>query len=264
VSELQTLQQRMLQAVLSARAPRLRELRSDETADAASRMDVYRRGYRVRLRDALVIEFPGLSLLAGRRFNHLLESYVDTHPSGHYNIRWHGAGLQAFLEYGLPWRERPELAEMARLDWAISIAFDTVDEDVIGAADLSAVPPSAWADLQLCPQSHLQILSGVYNVEAFRRATDRHAPRPRLRRYGSPRHCLVWRQSLEVRYRLIEDDELATLTAAMKGESFALLCDRMAVFHPQPSMAMPRMAALLRRWLDDGLIASRRLLQESM
>jgi hypothetical protein len=263
VSELQATQQRMLQAVLSARSTRLRELRGDEVADATVRLDVYRRGYRLRLRDALTIEFPGLALLAGRRFAGLLDGYIDTHPSGHYNIRWHGAGMQAFLEYGLPWRARPELAEMARLDWAISTAFDAADESVIAATDLGDLPPSAWADLHLRPQHQLQILSGVCNVEAFRRAADQQAPRPHLRRYGSPRHCLVWRQSLEVRYRRIEDDELATLTAAMQGESFALLCDRMATFHP-PSLAMPRMAAMLRRWLDDGLIAGWRLVQESM
>ncbi|MEP6907636.1 MAG: putative DNA-binding domain-containing protein [Pseudoxanthomonas sp.] len=263
MSELQALQQRTLQAVLSARSSRMRELLGDGVADATSRLDVYRQGYRVRLRDALVVEFPGLGLLAGRRFKGLLESYVDTHPSGHYNIRWHGAGLQAFLEYGLPWRERPELAEMARLDWAISTAFDAADEKVVAVADLAGVPPSAWAELHLRPQGHLQILSGAFNVEAFRRAADRNKPRPRLRRCEMSRHCLVWRQSLEVRYRLIDDDEQATLTAAMRGESFALLCDRMASCH-EPSMAMPRMAALLRQWLDDGLIAGWRLLQDSM
>ncbi len=263
MSGLQALQQRMLQAVLADKAPRLRGLCGDVLADASSRMDVYRQGYRIRLRDALALEFPGLRLLAGRDFERLLKSYVAAHPSGHYNIRWHGAGLAAFLEYGLPWRERPALAEMARLDWAISTAFDAVDEAPVDPAELASVPAEAWADLHLRPQAHLQILSGVCNVEAFRRAADRELARPRLRRYRRSRHLLVWRQALAVRYRLIEDDERMVLAAAMRDESFALLCDRLAEHH-DPSAAMPRMAGILRGWLEDGVLAGWRLQQDSM
>ena len=161
MSHLQALQQHMLQAVLADKLPQPRELDNDRRADAARRLAIYRNGYRVRLRDALATEFPGLGTLVGRRFSTLLDSYVEAHPSGHYNIRWHGAGVAAFLEYGLPWRNKPELAEMARLDWAISTSFDAPDEPVLAAADLADVPADAWANLRLSPQSHLQIISTI-------------------------------------------------------------------------------------------------------
>lgn len=253
MSNLQALQQHLLQAVLVGRSMRLPELRADALADASSRLAIYRNGYRIRLRDALAAEFPGLAVMAGRRFDTLLESYVEAHPSGHYNIRWHGAGLAAFLEYALPWRDKSELADMARLDWAISTAFDAADEPVLTAPDLANVPSDAWADLHLRPQAHLQIVSTRHNVEAFRRAADRNGPRPRRRRYDNVRHLLVWRQSLVVRYRQIAADERAALTGAVSGESFALLCERLAEYH-DPANAMPRMASLLRQWLDGGLI----------
>ncbi|HEY1589963.1 MAG TPA: DNA-binding domain-containing protein [Rhodanobacter sp.] len=255
MSNLQTLQQQLLQAVLADRPPRLPELRADARADAASRLAIYRNGYRVRLREALVTEFPGLALMAGRRFGRLLESYVEAHPSGHYNIRWHGAGLAAFLECALPWRDKPELAEMARLEWAISTAFDVADEPVLGATDLAGVPADAWADLRLHPQVHLHLLSIRYNVEAFRRAADRGDPRPRRRCHDRARHMLVWRQSLTVRYRQIEADECSALTGAVNGEPFASLCERLADHH-DPASAMPRMANLLQQWLGSGLIGS--------
>lgn len=263
MSTLRALQQRTLQAVLDDKPPRLRELRGDGLANASSRMDVYRQGYRIRLRMALEAEFPGLRLLAGKRFGRLLESYVAAHPSGHYNIRWHGAGLAAFLEYARPWCARPALAEMARLDWLISTAFDAADEAAVSAMDLAGVPAVAWADLHLRAQAHLQIVPFTRNVEAFRRAADADGPRPRLRRHRRPRHLLVWRQALAVGYRPVEDDEHCALTAAMRDESFALLCDRMAEHHG-PANASRRMAQLLRRWLDDGLMAGWRLQQDSM
>ncbi|OOG64404.1 hypothetical protein B0E46_07015 [Rhodanobacter sp. B04] len=244
----------MLQAVLADRPPQLPELRNDARADAMMRLAIYRNGYRVRLRDALAIEYPGLGLMMGRRFGNLLDRYVETHPSVHYNIRWHGAGIAAFLEYALPWRERPALAEMARLDWAISTAFDAADEPVLAAADLAGVPADAWANLRLLPQNHLQILSTHHNVEAFRRAADRNDKRPRLHRHDTARHLLVWRQALTVHYRSIGLDELSALHGAIKGEPFAILCELLSEHH-DPAEALPRMAGFLHQWLADGLIS---------
>ena len=234
MSSLQALQQEMLQAVLTDATPRLKALRGDERADAATRLDIYRHGYRIRLREALAVEYPGLALMAGKRFSTLLENYVEAHPSGHYNIRWHGAGLAAFLDYGLPWREKPELADMARLDWAISTVFDAPDEPVLTVPDVAAVPPTAWGELVLEPQPHLQVLSTPYNVEAFRRAAD---------------------QELTVRYRSVDGDELAVLTEAIAGKPFAELCECLVQYHGEDD-AMPRMATLLHGWVDSGLLRS--------
>jgi hypothetical protein len=254
MSQLQALQQRMLQAVLADRPPPLPDLQDDARADATTRLAIYRNGYRVRLRDALATEFPGLGMMMGRRFGNLLDRYVEAHPSGHYNIRWHGAGVAAFLEYGLPWRDRPALADMARLDWAISTSFDATDEPVLAAADLAGVAADAWANLRLLPQNHLQILSTHHNIEAFRRAADRNDERPRLRRHDKARHLLVWRQALTVHYRSIGTDELSALGGAIRGERFAVLCELLAEHHG-PAEALPRIASFLHRWLTDGLIS---------
>jgi hypothetical protein len=193
--------------------------------------------------------------MMGRRFDAMLESYVETHPSMHYNIRWHGAGLGAFLDDGLPWRSSPALADMAKLDWAISTAFDAADEPVLQAADLASVPADAGANLRLRAQDHLQIVSMHHNVDAFRRAADRDEQRPRVRRHARARHFLVWRQALTVRYRLVQTDELSALRGAMQNEPFASLCERMAAFH-EPARALPRMVELLRQWLAEGLLGS--------
>lgn len=252
---LQAFQQQMLQAVLADEPLQLQELRSDARADAGNRLAIYRHGYRIRLRDSLATEFPGLRTMMGRRFDAMLDSYIETHPSTHYNIRWHGAGLAAFLGYGLPWRSSAELGDMAKLDWAISTAFDAADEPALAAADLVKVPADTWAHLCLRAQHHLQILAVHSNVDAFRRAADRGEPRPRLRRHTKARYFLVWRQSLAVRYRVVEADELSALGGAMQGESFASLCERLAQFH-EPARALPRMAGLLRQWLTEGLLGS--------
>jgi hypothetical protein len=253
MSSLQALQQQILQAVLAENASPLAAIRDDDIADAESRLSIYRNGYRIRLHDALKPEFVGLQCLAGKSFDTLLNKYVAAHPSGHYNIRWYGSGLAAFLDYAMPWRSKPQLAEMARVDWAISTAFDAADESCKSIADLSEVPADVWAGLQLVLQGNLQIITCHYNADAFRRAADRAAPRPRLRAYAEPRQMLVWRKATTVHYRVLEEDEWQVLGAAIRGESFASLCGHLAQFHGEET-AMARMVSLLQGWLESGLI----------
>jgi hypothetical protein len=253
MSSLQAIQQQMLQAVLAEKAAPPTAIRGDDIADVDSRLAVYRHGYRVRLHDALKAEFSGLQCMADQQFDTLLNKYAEAHPSEHYNIRWYGAGLAAFLDYAMPWREKPQLAEMARLDWAISTAFDAADESSVDITDLSAVPPDAWASLQLLLLHNLQVIPCKHNADAFRRAADQGQARPRLRTFGDPRQVLVWRKATTVHYRLLEDDEWQVLGAAIRGESFAALCEHLAEYHGVEA-AMPRMVALLQGWLEAGLI----------
>jgi hypothetical protein len=253
MTSLQVIQQQMLQAVLAERTHLPSSVRGDVIADADSRLAVYRHGYRIRLRDTLKNEFVGLHGMAGQRFDRMLDKYVAAHPSEHYNIRWYGAGLAAFLAYARPWRDQPQWAEMARLDWAISTAFDAEDEPCIGMAELSSVPAEGWPGLQLSLQQNLHVLTGQYNTDAFRRAADRSDRRPRLRRFEQARQTLVWRKAMTVHYRVLDEDEWQTLSAVMLGEAFAALCERLAHIHGE-SGAMPRMVTLLQCWLEAGLI----------
>lgn len=253
MTSLHALQQQMLQAVLANSAPALPVIRDDGIADARSRLAVYQHGYRIRLRDALQAEFIGLRHIAGRRFGAMLDKYIGAHPSEHYNIRWYGAGLAAFLGYAYPWRDQPQLADMARLDWAISVAFDAADETSASVADLSTVAPDAWPALRLSLQQNLHVLDCHCNVDAIRRAADRDQPRPRLRRFEHARQILVWRKDTTVHYRRLDEDEWQVLGAALRGEPFATLCTVLAGHHGE-AVAMPRMAVMLQGWLVAGLV----------
>ncbi|BDU18802.1 DNA-binding domain-containing protein [Dyella sp. GSA-30] len=250
---LRDIQQQVLHAMLAEQAPPLEILRGDERADAATRFAVYHHAYRARLLEALAIEYPGLALMAGRRFERLGAGYLEAHPSGHYNIRWHGAGLAAFLDYGRPWRDKPAFADMARLDWAISTVFDAADEPVMDPQALAQLAPEDWARLLLHPQYRLQILSTSYNVAAFRKAADLGEPKPKLVHYSTAQSVLIWRQEWTVRYRTLEDDELIVLEAAIGGATFSELCDRLGRFHDE-SAAPARMVAILQGWLASHLL----------
>lgn len=252
MSPLRAMQLQLAEAMLTGGKPSPACLCGDERAGEATRLAVYQQGYRIRLREALAVEFPGLALLAGQRFASLLDDYVAAQPSRHFNIRWHGEGLASFLARTSPWCARTELAEMAQLDWAVSTAFDAFDHDTLGASELSGVAAQSWPGLRLHGLPHARVLPCHSNVDAFRRAADRNMPRPRLRRWRRPGHLLIWRPALEVHYRRVPPAEVPLLQAALHGETFAQLCGRLAERHG--SGALPQMAALLGQWLDEGLL----------
>ncbi|WP_430390796.1 HvfC/BufC family peptide modification chaperone [Dyella sp. 20L07] len=253
MSDLHTLQLQLTKAMLAYTQPHLDELRDDDVCDARSRFAIYHQGYRIRLRDALRAEFPGLVLMTGARFVTLVDSYIDAHPSHHFNIRWHGKELAAFLGDVTPWRDHPELSEMAQLDWAISTAFDAADESPLNTTDLAQLPPEGWSELRLHPLKHLRILTTTCNVDVFRRAADRGQRRPSLRRLRQSRHLMIWRPAWDVRYRAVEADELQALDGMLLGEPFAQLCERMTA-QQSTTTSLPRMVTLLSRWLSEGLV----------
>ncbi|WP_199099611.1 DNA-binding domain-containing protein [Dyella sp. ASV21] len=253
MNALHALQCQLAEAMRDGVAPSPASLCGDALADRDQRFAIYQRGYCLRLRDALATEFPGLRLLAGRRFETLLDAYVAAHPSTHYNIRWHGQGMTHFLGQSAPWSARPAWAEVAALDWAISTAFDAADESPIDASALADIDPAAWATLRLRPLRHAAVLACALNADAFRRAADQDLPRPRPRYASRARHLLVWRPSTEVRYRRVDADELPVLKAALQGAPLAQLCERLAE-RRGPHHALPTLVSLLQRWLADGLI----------
>lgn len=253
MSSLHALQCELADAMRNPAQPLSNALCGDALASRAQRLAIYQHGYRLRLRDALSTEFPGLALLAGRRFTRLLDAYITAQPSTHFNIRWHGREMAPFLANTPPWRERVDWAEMASLDWAISTAFDAADESPLEASALAGVDAEGWASLRLTPLAHASLLTCTSNIDDFRRAADRGQSRPALRRFARPRHMLVWRPATEVRYRRVDADEWLALGAMWQGECMAQVCERLAARYG-PTQALPRLASLLQRWLADGLI----------
>lgn len=220
-------------------------------ADAKQRLEVYAEAYRLRLIDVLGDDYPGVRLLAGEDgFTALGEAFIAAHPSKHFNARWFGAGLAAFLAGQAPWSGEPALAEMAGLEWAMTLVFDHADESVAGVADAAAIPPQDWGAMQVVPGGAQRRVTLSWNVGAIRQALDQGAAPPAAQRLAQPETWLVWRRSFEVYYRPLAGDEAAALAAAHEGRTFAELCEALS----QGEDAALRAAGLLRRWLEDGLV----------
>jgi hypothetical protein len=263
MSELARLQQNFQHYVLQGDAAIQCAIVEDAAADATRRLDVYYQAYRLRLAEVLRNDFTGVRQLLGTDgFEEMARAYVEASPSPHFNARWYGDRLSGFLQHTAPWSHNAALAEMAALEWGMTIAFDAPDESSAAIEDVAALSPEEWPRMQLAFAKSLQCFDLQWNVAAIRRALDREVDVPDVVQLDdAPRH-VVWRTDLEVRHRALETDEAAALTAAMDGATFGELCERLCEWHSEDTVAM-RAAELLKRWIHDQWISALIVLDEA-
>jgi len=226
----------------------------DQTVSLEQRVNVYRDGYRLRLIEVLTGDFPGLlHLLGSDDFDTLCRDYIDAHPSTHFNIRWFGGGLPAFLLSSSQWSKRPAVAEMAALEWTLTLAFDAVDESIATMADAAALTPEQWPGMKLRMAAAIQRRQFVDNVGAIRRAIDREEMPPAVETFDAHRQWVVWRLDRGVYQRQMDTDEAAAFDGAAGGASFAEICALLCEWHAEERVAM-QAAGFLKLWIEQQWI----------
>ena len=259
MSSYTTLQTQFQQYVLTGEHDILPNVVDGPRLDATGRLDVYAIGYRLRLIEILDADYPALHALAGDDlFDQLARAYIIAHPSVFPNARWVGHHLPIFLANDPAFASQPVLAEMAAFEWAMSLAFDSADDPVLGIAELASLPGEAWSTLGFRLHSSLQRTALAWNVPAFWLAVTREEDPPIPAQSAEMTPWIVWRRELTTYFRSLETDEAAALSAIGTNGNFADMCEILCDWH-EPD-AVPTLAmTLLRRWIDEGLISSLRL-----
>ena len=254
MTALAALQRRFQAAVLHGERAFERDVEGNARADARRRIGIYEEAYRLRLAKTLADNYPGLVRLLGeRRFEELAGRYIARHPSSFRSVRWFGDRLPEFLAAEEECRERPWV-EMARADWAMTLAFDAADEACVGEQAMTAFAPQQWGALTFRLHPSVQRLDLEWSVLPFRRAVRDDAPEVEApQRSESPRAWLIWRRALDVHFRCMDVDEAWALDAARRGETFAALCAGLTEWVDE-GHAAERAASFLKRWLLDELI----------
>jgi len=229
-------------------------VRGNERIIAADLLQVYRRGYSLRLVEALGNDFPGLhGLLGPAAFAHMARAYVAAHPSQHSSLRWLGRNLPHHLATH-PIPGQPFAADMAHFDWAVALAFDARDEVPATMADMLALPAAAWDSFRLLFTEAVSDFRADAGIADLRRAVLRAVDLPQIGAGGEQR-WVVWRQDEDVQYRPLAEDEAAALDLMRNNGRFGAMCRLLAEQFGNPDAAL-RSAQILKDWLDRGLVAA--------
>ncbi len=223
------------------------------TADMSAelRVEVYAESYFWRLHGVLEEQFPLEAWLLGEaRFRNLVTDYVLAKPSIDEDLRQYGARFCDFLAEHESSRIEPDLASLARIDWALTEVLDESDDPILAVDALADIPVEEWPGLRFEATSSTRVLtSGADFVDLWRRRKRAEAPPENIRRHDPPLHIVVWREHYDVYHRRAEPGEGLALDAMMTGRPFAEICEAAR------GLASPEdVAGWLAGWLRAGLI----------
>ena len=217
----------------------VRVIRPTPALSPGDRVGIYAGMYLSRIVDALRESFPKLAgLLGDDAFADLVREYLKGHPSREPSIRHVGSALPEFVAARRPgW-----LADVARLEWARATVFDAADAAPLAPAALFDVPADDWPDLRFGVVPAFARLVAGWPVHRLWSGASVPLPPERTA-------LRVWRDGFVVYQTAMDAREETALDRLMAGEPFAAVCD---VF-VEPAEA----AALLLRWVEDGIIVPR-------
>ena len=233
-------------------------LRGGPTLDVDTGLAIYHNAYRARLLDVLRHDFGALWYWLGDdEFAALAEAYVRRYPSTHFSLRWLGARFAPFIVEHLVADQSAPLAELARLEWAFTLAFDAPLGEPMTLDDLAQLPPEEWPGLQVTLAPSVQQHLCHFNSVAIWRASKQAADFPGSQALDAPRICLVWRHQNVCHYRSLEPAEACALAGmTTTGWGFAELCSELAVTYAEG--APLQAVTWLKQWVQDGLLERRR------
>ncbi len=152
--------------------------------DAAARLAIYRGNVIGTLTGALRLTYPAIERLVGAEFfDAACASFVVASPPDSPDLYEYGAGFAAFLEGLAPARALPYLADVARLEWAVTRALHAPLVPPMEAAVLASVP--AADGLRFLPHPSLSLLDLAHPAPEIWEAVLTEAPEARADRLGA-------------------------------------------------------------------------------
>ena len=142
-------------------------IKPNDRLTSFERLQLYNQMYWFRLFDAIRDDCPGLQAALGERaFGRLAQAYLARYPSRSFTLRNLSSRLVQFIG------QRPSLTaphtalalEIARFEWAQTVAFDGESKPVVSAAVLARTPPGR---LRLGLQPYVTLLDLRHPIDSY-------------------------------------------------------------------------------------------------
>jgi hypothetical protein len=229
------------------------------------RLQLYGRMYWFRLFDAIRDDCPGLIAALGEEaFARLSQAYLAHCPSRSFTLRNLCSRLERFiLDHPRLTAPRTALAsDIARFEWAQTVAFDGESLPVVDGATLARTPPSR---LRLGLQPYVTLLDLRYPIDNFvirikRRdalrseasnTPDSEAVRRAVRRVAAPRpsrtFVAVHRHHNRLYYKRLDPAAFRILGALARGSTLSR-----AIAAAGPGVGPARVRNWFKTWMALG------------
>jgi hypothetical protein len=252
-------------------------MKPNDRLSAFERLEIYNRVYWFRLLDSIYDDCPGLHALLGpRRFWRLVQAYLAKNPSRSFTLRNLGSRLVRFIgtEPHLTAPHTPAALDLARFEWAQTVAFDSAARPPLPIAALRTANPLR---LRLALQPYVSLLALHHAVDDYVLAVKQRdralraaasnvvgrqtetAPAPGPPRLRPERVFLaVHRLDNQIYYKRLSRPEYRLLRALAAGRTLADACA--AAFrgtHLPPAEQAAQIKSWFTLWRRFGWICAR-------
>lgn len=214
------------------------------------RVEIYARMYFWRQVDALREDFPKLASLLGEDgFSDLVAAYIATYPSEHPSLGRLGSKLATFLREHAAEGARPDLADLASLEWARAEVFVELDAVAVPGGAFAGLAPDEFAQSRLRFVPAMRLLTLRHDAIALWHCLENEEPVPEV----APRklQTLVWRKGWQVFHVELDSEEAQALRWAQDGRAVAEICGAFA----ERANAERAAFGALQSWLAEELVA---------
>ncbi len=246
---LNTLQQQMKQAIVAGAEP-------PALGGNTHGLGVYRYAWRARMIATLRDNYPVLHRVLGDDgFEAVTDAYLAAHPSSFRSIRWFGDRLPEFLRARSETLPHPAIPDLARMEWAICLAFDGPDAAALTADALAALSAEEWPYLRFALHPTLVVLDLEWAVApVWRELSEAEDPNQPVSPPEPLVHSIrIWRHGLQPTWHSVAPLEAALLRAIAAGEHFGALCAITADAVGEEAAAAT-VLGYVHQWLNDGLL----------
>jgi hypothetical protein len=133
---------------------------------AGARLQIYRHHVVTTLGEVLAGTFPVVRRLVDPRFfAYAADTYLRAHPPTGPCLFEYGASFPEFLASFAPCSHLVYLPDVARLEWAMNVAFHADDVPPLAPAALATVPPGFAARLRLRMHPSVAYLASAWPVD---------------------------------------------------------------------------------------------------
>jgi len=187
---------------------------------AAARLEVHRHHVRESLSAALAATFPTVHALVGADFfRGMARDFVRERLPRQPVLAEYGEHFPAFLSGYEAAKALPYLADSARLDWALNLAFHAPAEPRLSAAELATIPVERLPSMSVELAPGTTVLRSTYPLDLIWRASQPNAAEVTVDITCAPCRLLVLRRPADAGFVTLSSAEAAFLASTARGAS---------------------------------------------
>ena len=191
-----------------------------DSIPAAARLRIYRHHVFHSLASALAATFPTVQALVGEAFfREMARSFVAGTLPTQPVLAEYGEDFAGFIEGYAPTADLPYLPDVARLDWALNVAFHSPLEPRLALGDLAAIPAELLPTKSVTLAPGAAVIGSVFPLGRIWSAAQPGASNDMVDLGASDASLLVLRRPDDAGFVTLSPGETSFLQALAAGHT---------------------------------------------